>query len=78
MIVHANKTVLQRTNEKLIAKQTQKRQKASKKGYEQAKVLTVNEGLAMRKEKQVKQKTLMRKKERYHVLNDKMKFAKGV
>ena len=78
MIVHANKTVLQRTNEKLIAKQAQKRQKASRKGYGQAKMLTVDEKVAMRKEKQDKQKALTKKKERYHVLNGKMKFAKAV
>ena len=41
-------------------------------------MLIVNEKLAMRRKKQVKQKALMKKKKRYHVLNDKMKFAKTV
>ena len=41
-------------------------------------MLIVDEELAMRKKKQAKQKTLMKKKERYHVLNDKMKFVKTV
>ena len=62
LIVHANKIVLQRTNEKLIAKQTQKRQKASKKKYEQTKMLTMNEKLVIRKKKREKQKTLIKKK----------------
>ena len=65
-------------NKKLIAKQIQKRQKTFKKRYEQTKMLIVNEKLAMRRKKQVKQKALMKKKKRYHVLNDKMKFAKTV
>ena len=78
MIVHANKTVLQRTNKKLITKQIQKHQKTFKKKYEQTKMLIVNVKLAIRKKKQTKQETLMKKKKRYHVLNDKMKFVKTV
>ena len=51
LIIYANKIVLQRINKKLITKQTQKRQKASRKKYEQTKILTVDEKLAMRKKK---------------------------
>jgi hypothetical protein len=50
----ADRAVLQQTNQKLLEKQQQQRKKKSRKGVENARVLTVNEGRAiMQKKKRI-------------------------
>ena len=74
----ADKVILRHTNQELVEKQAQRRQKASRKGCDKARVLTVGEGLAKIEENQQKEEALAREKERYHALNGKVKFAKAV
>ena len=72
----ADRTILQHTNQELIAKQDQRRQKTSRKGHGKAKVLTVGKERELVEEKRQKDEALANKKARYHALNGKVKFAK--
>ena len=74
----ADRVILRHTNQELIDKKAQGRQKASRKGGVKARVLTVGEGQAIAEEKQRKEKALAKQKERYHAFNCKVKFAKAV
>ena len=72
----ADRIILQHTNQELIAKQDQRRQKTSRKGHGKAKVLTVGKERELVEEKRQKDEALANKKARYHALNRKVKFAK--
>ena len=72
----ADRTILQHTNQELIAKQDQRRQKTSRKGHGKAKVLTVGKERELVEEKRQKDEALANKKARYHALNGEVKFAK--
>ena len=74
----ADRVILRHFNQELFEKQAQRRQKASRKGCDKVRVLTVDEELAKIEEKQQKEEAFAREKERYHALNGKVKFAKAV
>ena len=74
----ADRVILRHFNQELFEKQAQRREKASRKGCDKVRVLTMGEELAKIEEKQQKEEALAREKERYHALNGKVKFAKAV
>jgi len=74
----ADRTVLQRTNQKLLDKQKQQRKKQSQRGVGNARVLTVDKGRAMMQEAEEKAKELANKTARYHALRGKVGFVKLV
>ena len=72
----ADRIIIQHTNQELITKQDQRRQKTSRKGQEKAKLLTVGKERELVEENMQKDKALANKNARYNVLNWKVKFAK--
>ena len=74
----ADRVILRHFNQEIFQKQAQRRQKASRKGCDKVRVLTVGEELAKIEAKHQKEEALAREKERYHALNGKVKFAKAV
>jgi hypothetical protein len=74
----ADKEALQFMNKGLIKKRKEGRQNKTKKHFDTARVLTVEEALRIKEDREVKERQMMAEKERAAALRGKIGFAKMI